>query len=153
MMTLKKLPMEILIFLLTSCFLVTVACAGDLYDSYTNDYDKFWDKWNSISKKVKSCEDIKYVSQFLKDAILLSDRDELVQVNANTIEYLAANNTQCLLKSLNELNDKELKKVMSIYVANPYGLAIHEIESLLSSYWKDPKYSRIKEFFYSQKEW
>jgi hypothetical protein len=151
-MALKKNLVKILRLLLISCSLVTFSYAGDLYNSYTNDYDKFWDKWKSVSKNVKSCEDIKYVAQFLKDAILLSDRDELVQVNANIIEYLAVKKTQCLLKSLNELKDKELKRVMYIYIANPYGVSSDEMESLLGNYWKKSQYSRVKKFFYSQKE-
>ena len=128
--------------------------AGDLYDEYQKNYSNFWEKWNEASKKVESCEDIKIVISFLKDAILLSQNDELIQANANTIETLAKNNPECLVKALNELPDKELKDAMRIYVANPYVLlSTPEIETILKPYFKNKKYIRIKKYFYSEKEW
>lgn len=134
--------------------LLHVAFAGELYDTYIKNNDNFWNKWNAESKKVKLCTDHKVVISYLKDAILLSDNDELIQANANTIETLAKNNTECLVNSLNELPDKELKDAMRIYVANPYGLlSIQEIEAMLKPYFKNKKYSRIKKYFYSEKEW
>ena len=130
--------------------LLHVAFAGELYDTYTKNNGKFWNKWNTESTKVKSCADQKIVISFLKDAILLSHNDELIQANANTIETLAKNNTECLVKALNKLPDKELKDAMRIYVTNPYGLlSIQEVESMLKPYFKNMQYSRINKYFYS----
>ena len=136
-------------------FIGTHTCfAGELYDIYMKDNGNFWDKWNTVSKKVKICTDQKIVVSFLKDAILLSHNDEMVQANANTIETLAKSNLECLVNALNKLPDKELKEAMRIYVANPYGLiSITEIESMLSPYFEKHGYRRIKKYFYSEKEW
>ena len=133
---------------------LNVAFAGELYDTYMKNNGEFWNKWNAESMKVKSCADQKIVISFLKDAILLSHNDELIQANANTIETLAKANTECLVKALNKLPDKELKDAMRIYVANPYGLlSIQEVEAMLKPYFKNKTYSRIKKYFYSEKEW
>jgi hypothetical protein len=131
-----------------------ISYAGELYDLYTKDYDKFWPAWNLKAKEVKVCMNEEIVIAFLKDAILLSHRDELIQANANIIETVAKNNTECLVKALNKLPDQKLKDAMRMYVANPYGLiSIFEIEILLSTFFEEPKYSRIKRYFYSEKEW
>ena len=88
-------------------------------NSFASTDTEYWSDWHKKSKTASACSSTKSVSVFLKSAISNLGNAERTEANAEVIENLVIEKTNCFNSALSKLSKTDCAQIVKFFIESP----------------------------------
>lgn len=116
---------------------------------YNNDYNRFWRILNEHVNKVKNCNKISDVVDFMKLSKLKTNNAEFTEFLNQQLEELCVSNKSCFMMSLAEMDTKTVRIIIN-KLKHPMFVDKSEINKVFKTERSNIQYKRLTEQYFSK---